>query len=949
MVVASGFRPPRSGYSFANYGNASGLPNLGSDEMRQLFGDGVCAGFSGGVCVLSPPALAWMQQENDAMAAGHCVGFSVTALFFYADLSSPGQFGAAAVPRLTIAGNQLLAREIAYGYVFQALDSVRDAEVSGSPREVLTRLASALRTGRELYTLAITQPDGSGGHAVTPYEIERLRSNEYAILVYDNNYPRSTRAVQVNTKSDTWSYDAAPSPNQPDSLYTGNATTHSLFLLPTRPGLGVQPCPFCSAVPVTPTTTTTTTPTTTTPTTTTPPPTPTPPTPTPTPTMTTTTTPTAATTTTTTTATTSTTSTPPGASSGAPPYEAVSLQTAGPVGGHLLITGAHGRQVGFVNGHPVDQIPGARIVSLFVGGASTWLDQIEPEYELPTGQRYRIELTGEATAPGRRAAQSSRASVTVLEPGFVAAVRGIDTHSGQQAQLDLPASGHAISFLSHNAGRQAPELVLGNAAAGTNDHEWNIADLGTPSGREISASLDVANQSMSLAGAGSYDLSMDMVGNGVSVFAHRDVGIGTGISADFDYADWAAGDAMPVTETKHGLVVGQLTLSDESDPSDTGSEFEPTESTPAPAEPQPSPEPLGATATTLVCSPAIVQIGDATTCHVDVSDLDSYAPGTPTGTVVFSSDSGGSFAALSCTLAGGSCEVAYTPTVVGPGTNDLTASYDGQHTYHPSGDTIAVQVSPSVGVAPPSVGTAPPSVGAVPTSVGVVPPSVGVASSSATSTSLVCEPQPLPVNAPTRCTVTVVDVGPATPALPTGEVEFSSNQSGLLSANSCALSNGVCEVTYTPTAFGSGTHVLTASYAGDLSYEPSDDTTTVQVDRRSTNTSLDCEPTDAQTNQPITCIATVTDVDVGIPTTPTGTVTFSSDKASEFRGDSCDLSALTNASASCLVTYTPTSGWSAAANLSASYSGDSSHIGSKSATCLAHAVASSLALIAPVS
>ncbi len=872
MVADSGFRPPRSGYRFPNYGIEAGLPNLGSDEMRQLFGDSVCAGFSGGVCVLSPPALAWMQQENAAMADGHCVGFSVTALFFYADLTSPLWFGAAAVPGLTIGRNQLLAREIAYGYVFQVLDSVRRAEVSGSPREVLTRLVSALRTGSELYTLGITQPDGSGGHAVTPYEVERLRPNQYAILVYDNNYPRTTRTVQVDTKSDSWSYNAALTPNQPGSLYAGNATTHSLFLLPTAPGLGVQLCPFCSA--------TTATPTTATPTSTTP-----------------------------------TTATMASEDIGAP-YEAIRLQTNGPVAGHLLITDPLGRRVGFVHGRLVSQIPGARIVSLFVGGTRTWLNHTEPEYELPTGQRYRIQLTGEATAgarPGRRVGQTSHASVTVLEPGFLAAVRGIDTHPGQKDQFNLPAGGHAISFRPQGA-RSAPELVLGNAAAGTNDHQWNITDLGTPSRRQISASLNVANHIMSLVGAARYDVSMDMVGNGVSVFAHRGFAIGAGITATFDYAHWEAGDGMPVTETKHGVVVRREILSDEPDPSQTGRAFEPTEPTPAPAEPQPHPEPPGATATTLVCSPPSLPVGGATTCHVDVSNLDSYAAGTPTGEVALSSDDGGSFSGDSCTLSDGSCEITYTPTAFGSGMHDLSAIYAGDHRFHPSDTVIAVRVTPP--------GTPP---------VKVAPPAP-VATHSSTDTSFQCEPQEVPVNSPTTCTATVTDTGSGAPTMPTGEIDFSSDNGGSFSENPCTLSDGSCEVTYTPKAVGSGIHDLTASYNGDNTDSPSDAPTAVKIDLRSTHTSLDCEPTKVHVGQPATCTATVTDTDSGIMTTPTGTVTFSSDTLGKFYGNPCTLSALSNATSSCAVTYTPSSCPLGVADISASYSGDSSHAGNAPAT-----------------
>ncbi len=890
VVADSRFRPQRDGYAFPNYGAEPGLPDLGSAEMIQLFGNGVCAGFTGGACVLSPPALAWMQEENDAMADGHCVGFSVTALFFYAHLSTPSPFGAPVVPRLRIADNELLAREIAYGYVFQALDSVRNAEVAGSPREVLARLTSALRTGSELYTLAVTQPDGEGGHAVTPYEIERLAPDRYAILVYDNNYPGQTRMVLVNTNSDTWSFNAAPTPDQPGSEYTGDAGTRSLFLLPTRPGLGVQPCPFCSIAPAAPTTAAPTTapPATAPPTTAAP----------------TTAAPTTATATNPSEATTATATNPAAvaASFGAAPYEAIRLQTTGPVTGHLLITDLRGRQVGFVHGRLVDQIPGARIISLFVGGTQTWLDSTEPEYEVPSGQSYRIMLTGEATAgtrPTSRTADSSQASVTVLEPGFIAAVHGVHIDPGRRYQLDLRADGHAISFLARSAGRQAPELVLGNATTGENDYEWNITSLGTPAGRQISASLNLAEQSMSLSGSGSYDLSMDMAGNGVSVFAHSDVVVGAGVTAGFDYANWAAGDAMPMTDTKDRTVVSQQELSDGPDPSDTGSEFYRTESTPAPAEPQPNPISPGLTATMLVCSPGTVPVGYPTTCDVHVSDLDSDSPGQPTGEIDFSSDQSGLFSDDSCTLANGSCEVTYTPTAPGPGTHGLTASYGGDHTYHPSDETITVDV---------------------------------FASAADTDTSLACDPGEVPVGQSTTCTATVTDSGPGTASTPTGEVDFSSTESGLFSDDSCTLANGSCEVTYTPTAAGPGTHDLTASFKGDQSHDPSDDTTAVKVDLRATDISLACDPGEVSVGQSTTCTATVTDSGPGTASTPTGVVTFVSSSPGVLNGSPCTLIPVNGAGADCAVTYTPAFHDGSAACISARYVGDSTHVGSNTQT-----------------
>jgi hypothetical protein len=858
VVADSGFRPPSSGYSFANYGTEPGVPNLGGDEMRQLFGDGVCAGFSGGVCVLSPPALAWMLQENAAMAAGHCFGLSVTALFFFSHLSSPGWFGAGAVSRLRILDNQLLARAIAYAYAFQALDSIRRAQVSTSPREVLARLTSALRTGRDLYTLAITHSDGSGGHAVTPYEIERLRPNHYAILVYDNNYPRSTRKVQVNTQTDSWSYNAAPIASQPGGSYTGTATTRSLFLLPTRPGLGVQPCPFCSATPapVTPAT-----------------------------------------------------ATEARARPKAVHYETVRLQSNGRVGAHLQIIDRRGRRIGFVHGRLVNRIPGARIISLFVGSTRTWLNHTEPAYELPTGQRFRIELTGDPTTGAHRGrAERSRGSVTVLEPGFVAAVRRVAIYPGQQDQVNLSAGGHAISFISGSANRQAPELVLGNAAPGTNDHEWNITSRGTPAGGQITASMDVPGHRMSLVGAGGYDLSMDMVGNSVSVFAHRDFGLGTGVTAEFDYGHWSAGDPMPVTLIKHGKVFARERLRDQPNSSDTGGEFDPVEPTPAPPEPQPHPVSPGTTGTTLVCSPGTTAVGSTAACKVDVSGLDSAAPSTPAGVVRFASDGNGSFFPSSCTLSAGACEVTYTPAVVGSGTHRLTASYAGDGAHQPSGDTIALNVTPRLGAAP----------------------------QSSTSTSLQCQPPVVPVGAATTCRVTVTDTGSAVPSMPTGGVNFASDGNGSFFPSSCTLSAGACEVTYTPAVVGSGTHRLTASYAGDGAHQPSGDTIALQVNppvvvgpSTSTGTSLQCQPLVVPVGAATTCRVTVTDTGSAVPSMPTGGVNFASDGNGSFFPSSCTLSA-----GACEVTYTPAVVGSGTHHLTASYTGDGAHQVSSATTAV---------------
>ena len=94
-----------------------------------------------------------------------------------------------------------------------------------------------------------------------------------------------------------------------------------------------------------------------------------------------------------------------------------------------------------------------------------------------------------------------------------------------------------------------------------------------------------------------------------------------------------------------------------------------------------------------------------------------------------------------------------------------------------------------------------------------------------------------------------------------------------------------------------------------------------------TLTTVSCNPPTVQVNQPTTCTATVGSVIVGAPiTTPTGAVSFFAD-ASSTAFASCTLQATaTTGVARCSVGYrTPTVG---VHNITTSYPGDSTHVGS---------------------
>jgi hypothetical protein len=297
LIAATGFVPTRDGFSFENYG--SGFADLAAPQMRALFGSRVCAVITKRrACVLTPPALRYMQAANRDMADGHCQGMSVLALLLFKKLY-PG-FGPGSTYSLRLRGDVRLQRAIAYGYMWQYLPVVRNAYFTSTPEQVLRFLIAAFRRpGGEPEGLGFYQlKDGSqiGGHEVTPIGVDELGDGRYDVLVYDNNWPGKTRRVRIDTRTDSWSYQASTNPRNREWLYQGRGKTNELVVDPTTPGLGVHPCPFCAP------------------------------------------------------------------RRGTPAYNEIRLEGSVFNHAHLLIVDRRGRRLGYVGGRFVNQIPGARAI-----------------------------------------------------------------------------------------------------------------------------------------------------------------------------------------------------------------------------------------------------------------------------------------------------------------------------------------------------------------------------------------------------------------------------------------------------------------------------------------------------------------------------------------------------------------------------------------------------------
>jgi hypothetical protein len=283
------------------------------------------------------------------------------------------------------------------------------------------------------------------------------------------------------------------------------------------------------------------------------------------------------------------------------------------------------------------------------------------------------------------------------------------------------------------------------------------------------------------------------------------------------------------------------------------------------------------TTTALVCTPSTTGAGYSTACVATVTRTTGSS--TPSGNVNFTSNvATGAFSATSCSLSGSgataSCSVTYTPSASGNRT--ITAAFDGGTTFLTSTKAITLTVNTKAN----------------------------------TTTSVSCNPASTVAGMTTTCTATVTRLG-GTSNL-TGTVTFTHTETGTFSSSTCSLPAGVgatksCSITYTPTAVGTGTHVITASFGGSTYYNASKLTTNVIVSNTSTTSMLlDCSPASTAIGAAASCTATVTNLSSII--VPTGSVNFTTSGAGNFSAASCVLVGATANSASCQVNYTPTAG-----------------------------------------
>ena len=247
LTAGYGFEVPKHGFPFENYGNSQGYSNLTPAEVQRMFGDAACAKGSGPTCTLTPPAEAWMKQQNEGMNGGHCEGMAVVALLLQQGKIDASKLGGANAAAMPIQGNEALQREIAYWFVTQSLQPTQSQSFKAAPVDIVAKLRQWFAAGsaEDTYTVGFYKRGFKDGHAVTAVGLGDKPDGNVDILVYDNNYPNQVRAISVDMKANTWIYSGSPNPAQAEGRYEGDAESKTLEVTPTSARLQPQLCPFC--------------------------------------------------------------------------------------------------------------------------------------------------------------------------------------------------------------------------------------------------------------------------------------------------------------------------------------------------------------------------------------------------------------------------------------------------------------------------------------------------------------------------------------------------------------------------------------------------------------------------------------------------------------------------------------------------------------------------------
>jgi hypothetical protein len=222
--------------------------------------------------------------------------------------------------------------------------------------------------------------------------------------------------------------------------------------------------------------------------------------------------------------------------------------------GHLLISDAIGRRIGFVGNQFVDEIPEA-FGSVPAGGLGI---SAEPIYSLPQNDSYSILMSGQTLT------QTKRVAVSQFGPGYAATIDNVLLKSTSNDELKIAPDGTQIAY--HASDNTEPTLKMDLDRSNSNEElQLQGADIGA--GQTITATANLSNGMLifdnSHTNGGAYNLLISLLDeNGKHIFTHLDISVDP---TDTHYLNFGAWDgsgslSLRVDHGSDGSIDDTITL-----------------------------------------------------------------------------------------------------------------------------------------------------------------------------------------------------------------------------------------------------------------------------------------------------------------------------------------------------------------------------------------------------
>jgi hypothetical protein len=214
---------------------------------------------------------------------------------------------------------------------------------------------------------------------------------------------------------------------------------------------------------------------------------------------------------------------------------------------NLLITDQKGHRLGYLDGHLVDEIRGARDDPVI---SQDWTDNIEPDFFVPANGTYTVTIDATALA------SPDTETLRIIGPSYDLSVDDIPMRPGDKDTLVAAPDATKVSYTSSRAEHPTLELGVSDTRA---DYAFTVSGVSDQPGSTISLSLPTEGGTLTMDNVGSASTSTVTLTmtreteQGTQVFRHGGIALIGGDAAQLQFGGWTSTDeGIPLVITQGG-------------------------------------------------------------------------------------------------------------------------------------------------------------------------------------------------------------------------------------------------------------------------------------------------------------------------------------------------------------------------------------------------------------